>query len=319
MAAPAALAPLVKAALKKIAVAAATDKRVGKTVLGIIGGVLFVVVAPILMLLSLLQGGADLDLSAAIAQAQHEQLVYFEQIMLSIEDEITEQELDIDPLRAQIIFLSALSNHPRDADFFTNYIMLFAGEQDVFEAIGETFGVTFTAEEIEQLEQLIAWAQEAQTGPPSNLHNRIVALAADDDTPFGGVFSSPLRDRDWRPLLTSGFGIRTHPISGERSHHAGIDLSLPVGTEIYAVAAGRVLIVAYDPHGYGLYVVIYHGGGMATLYAHCSRILVNEGQEVTPETVIAHSGNSGLSRGPHLHFELIENGRPINPTRHLPR
>ena len=287
--------------------------------LGIIGGIVFVLVAPILMLLAVLRGGAELDFSVIIARAQHEQLVYFEQIMLAIEDEIAAQQLDIDPLRAQIIFISALRDHPRGEDFFENYVMLFAGERDVFEAISETFGVSFTGEEVQQMEQLIAWAQESQTGPPGNLHNRILTMTADDDTPFEGVFLSPLRDRDWRSLLTSGFGMRTHPISGERRMHNGIDLTLPVGTEIYAVAAGRVLIVAYDPRGYGHYVVLYHGGGFATLYAHNERILVREGQEVTSDTVIARSGNSGSSTGPHLHFEVIENGRPTNPTRHLPR
>ncbi|MCL2447276.1 MAG: hypothetical protein FWD06_10975, partial [Oscillospiraceae bacterium] len=106
---------------------------------------------------------------------------------LAIEDEIAAQELDVDPLRAQIIFLSALRDHLRDEDFFADFIACFADGQDEFAAISEVFGVTFTSEEIAQIEQLIAWAQESQTGTPNNLHNRILTMTADDDTPFEGV------------------------------------------------------------------------------------------------------------------------------------
>jgi len=317
MAAP--LAVAAKAALKKLAIASVTDKRTGKTVLGIIGGVVFALVAPVLALLAILQGGADLDLAALVAQANHAQLAYFEGIMLAIEDEILAQNLDVDPLRAQIIFLSALQHHPRDGDFFARFVASFADGQDEFSAIADAFGVRFSPEEISQMEQLIAWAHQSQTGAPNNLHNRILAMTADDDTPFEGVFLSPLRDRAWRPLLTSGFGYRTHPISGERRFHNGIDLALPMGTRLYAAAAGRVLIVGYDPRGFGHFVVLWHGGGYATLYAHNDRNLVAEGQPVCVDTVIALSGNSGSSTGPHLHFEVIRDGRPVNPARYLPR
>ncbi|MCL2447134.1 MAG: M23 family metallopeptidase, partial [Oscillospiraceae bacterium] len=172
---------------------------------------------------------------------------------------------------------------------------------------------------IAQIEQLIAWAQESQTGTPNNLHNRILTMTADDDTPFEGVFLSPLRDRNWQSVLTSSFGYRVHPISGERRFHNGIDFGLPTDTAIYAAAAGRVLIVAYDARGFGWYVVVWHGGGYATLYAHNSRITVVVGQEICANTVVARSGNTGSSTGPHLHFEVIRNGRPTNPTRYLPR
>ena len=313
-----ALSAAAAAALKKVAAAAVTDKKVGKVVVGIIGVVLFVMVTPVLAIIAIFQGGAQLDMAALTAQARSEQLAYFEQVMLSIEDEIDTQGLQTDPLQAQMIYLCALQGREREDDFYTIYIECFAGEQDAYDAIADAFGVSFSANDIEKIEQLIGMAREAQTGPGNNVHARIVELTADDETPLPeGTFLSPLHDSEWRPLVTSGFGMRVHPISGERKHHTGLDLSLAEGTEVYPAQAGKVLIVGNDDDGYGRFVVIYHGGGMATLYAHCSKILVSEGQEVTTETVIARSGDTGASTGPHLHYEVVDQGKPVNPTKYL--
>ena len=313
-----ALSAAAAAALKKIAATAATDKKVGKTVLGIIGVVLVALVTPILAIIAIFQGGAQLDFTALKAQAHSEQLANFEQVMLAIEDEIDAQGLSIDPLRAQIIFLCALQGREKEDDFYTKYISCFADGQDVFLGVSEAFGVTFSAEEIEKIERLVGMAREAQTGPSNGVHNRIVALTANDETPLPeGAFSSPLHGQDWKPLVSSGFGMRIHPISGERKFHSGLDLSLPEGTKIYAAQAGKVLIVGNDSDGYGRYCVLYHGGGIATLYAHCSKILVSEGQAVTTETVIARSGNTGATTGAHLHYEVVEQGKPVSPTKYL--
>jgi len=314
---PAALVPALKAAAKKIAVSAVTDKKVGKAVLGIIGGVIFILITPVLAIIAIFQSGAQLDFAALAAQTQSEQLAYFEQVMLAIEDEISAQELKIDPLKAQIIYLCALQNREREEGFYAEYIACFAGEQDAFEAIGEAFGVTFTEDDITKIEQLIGLAQQAQSGPSNNLHARILELTANDDRLLPeGAFTSPLRVERWQSLITSGFGMRIHPISGERHFHAGIDLSSGEGTPIYPVQVGTVLI-AGNHASYGNYVVVYHGGGMATLYAHCLRVLVVEGQEVDMETMIARSGNTGSSTGPHLHLEFIFNGTPQNPRQFI--
>ena len=320
MAAPAALAPLLKAAAKKLAAAAATDKNVAKTVLGIVGGIIFVLITPVLAIIAIFQSGAQMDFAALAAQAQNKQLAYFEQVMLGIEDEISAQELKLDPLKAQMIYLCVLQGREKEEDFYTIYIKCFAEEQDAYAAVSEAFGVTFTEEDIAKIEQLIGMAQQAQSGPSNNVHAKILELTADDNTPLPeGGFLSPLHEKDWKTLVTSGFGMRIHPISGERKHHTGLDLSLPEGTEIYPAQAGRVLIVGYDKDGYGHFCVVYHGGGMATLYAHNSRILVSEEQEVTTDTAIALSGNTGASTGPHLHIEFIDQGKPINPKQFLPK
>ncbi len=304
------------AVLKKIAASAATDKNVAKTIGGIVLGVLFVLATPILAIIAIFQSGTQMDLTALTAQAQNEQMAYFEQVMLAIEDEISAQSVKIDPIKAQVIYLCALQGQEKKDSFYTIYIGCFAGEQDAYAVVSGTFGVIFSAEDKEKIEQLIGLAQQAQTGPPNNIHAKIAELTADDDTPFEGVFSSPLHGRDWKPLITSGFGMRIHPISGERKIHTGLDFGLPEGTAIYAAKPGKVIITGNND-GYGLYVVVSHGGEMATLYAHCSKILISEGQEVTAETVIARSGNTGNSTGPHLHFEVIEQGKPVNPKQFL--
>jgi len=320
------------AALKKLAVAAATDKisgadttggRGAKAIGGIVIGVVIVLITPILAIIAIFQGGAQMDLTALAAQAQNEQLAYFESVMLAIEDEITAQGLALDPLKPQVIYLCALQGREREEGFYTNYIACFAEGQDIFPAVSEAFGVNFREDDIEKIEQLIGMARQAQSGPSNSIHSRILELTDDDDTPLPeggfsslGDFLSPLHSQDWKPLITSGFGMRLHPITGERKFHSGIDLSCETGTPLYPAQAGRVLIVGSDS-SYGNYVVVYCGGGMATLYAHCSRILVSEGQKVDTETMVARSGASGQVTGPHLHLEYILNGQPQNPKNYL--
>jgi len=313
-----ALPAVASAALKKLAAAAATDKNVAKTIGGIALGVILVLVTPILAIIAVFQGGAQLDMTALAVQAQNEQLAYFEQVMLAIEDEITAQGLQMDPLQAQVIYLCALQGREREDDFYVDFISCFSGEEDAYAAIGEAFGVTFTEDDIAKIEQLIGMAKEAQTGPGNNIHARIVELTADDETPLPeGAFLSPLHGQDWKPLITSGFGMRIHPISGERKFHSGMDIGVDEGTALYPAQAGKVLIVGDDPDGYGRFVVVYYGGGIATLYAHCSKILVGEGQEVDTETMIARSGDTGASTGPHLHIEFVDQGKPTNPKNYL--
>ena len=312
-----ALSAAAAAALKKVAVAAATDKKVAKTIGGIVLGVIFILIIPVLAIIAIFQSGAQMDLAAMTAQTQNEQLAYFESVMLAIEDEISAQGLQVDPLKAQMVYLCALQGREREEGFYTDFISCFAEGQDPYESINEAFGIAFSADDIEKIEQLIGMAQQAQSGPSNNLHARILELTAEDETPLPeGGFSSPLHGQDWKPLLTSGFGMRIHPISGERKFHTGLDIGVDEGTPLYPAQAGKVLIAGSDS-SYGNYVVIYHGGGMATLYAHCLRILVSERQEVDTETMIARSGDTGVSTGPHLHIEFVDAGEPQNPKKYL--
>lgn len=113
-------------------------------------------------------------------------------------------------------------------------------------------------------------------------------------------------------LITSPFGYRVHPIWGIRMFHSGIDISGSYGDNIYAVNSGRVIYAGWQS-GYGKVIIIDHGNGMSTLYAHCSQLLVREGQEVKKGEIIGKVGSTGWSTGPHLHFEVRRNGTPINP------
>lgn len=113
--------------------------------------------------------------------------------------------------------------------------------------------------------------------------------------------------------ITSGVGMRIDPIDGKWRHHNGIDIAIPEGTPVSPAAPG---IVVYSGlrSGYGFTVLVEHDNGLITLYGHNSRLLVINGQQIDAETVIALSGNTGRSTGPHLHFEAWQAGVNVTPT-----
>jgi len=117
-----------------------------------------------------------------------------------------------------------------------------------------------------------------------------------------------------RGLFTSGFGIRWHPIFRIRRWHTGQDIAAPYGTPVQAAADGRVIYTGWFG-GYGKIVVIDHGDGLSTLYAHLSAILTRSGADVRRGQVVGRIGSTGYSTGPHVHFEVRVNGRPIDPAR----
>lgn len=117
--------------------------------------------------------------------------------------------------------------------------------------------------------------------------------------------------------LTSNFTTsRMHPILGYARPHEGIDVSAPTGTPIEAPAAGRVVEVGWES-GYGNVVVLDHGYGIETKFAHTSKALVRKGQRVKRGDRIALVGSTGLATGPHLHYEVHVNGHPVNPLRYV--
>ncbi|MDN4594388.1 murein hydrolase activator EnvC family protein [Polycladomyces subterraneus] len=118
--------------------------------------------------------------------------------------------------------------------------------------------------------------------------------------------------------VTSPFGVRVNPVTGETKMHEGIDIGCSMGAPIRAAASGRV-IENRPSNGYGWIVVIDHGG-LVTLYAHMygNTVTVNVGDRVYAGQKIAEVGNNGRSTGPHLHFEVHKNGQPVNPEKYLP-
>ena len=125
--------------------------------------------------------------------------------------------------------------------------------------------------------------------------------------PWTGSFIKPASGP-----VTSRFGSRYHPILKRRRMHTGVDIGAGHGSAIRAAGAGEVIFAGYR-NGYGNTVLVDHGGGTVTLYAHCSSINVAVGQVVRQGQTIARVGSTGLATGPHLHFEVRRNGTPVNP------
>ncbi len=122
----------------------------------------------------------------------------------------------------------------------------------------------------------------------------------------------PLQDA----RLTSGFGMRTHPVLGGRRKHKGIDLAAPTGTPVYATADGIVDRAEWFS-SYGLFIEIDHGAELETRYAHMSRLAVAEGQWVNKGDLIGYVGSTGRSTGPHLHYEVRVSGVAVNPIPYM--
>lgn len=116
--------------------------------------------------------------------------------------------------------------------------------------------------------------------------------------------------------ITSKFGPRNTGIPGASTYHKGIDIGVPVGNSVVAAEAGTVIAVSYN-YARGYYVMVNHGGGLTTLYQHCNKITVSVGQKVERGEQVALSGNTGIGSGPHLHFEVRENGTPVDPLNYL--
>lgn len=134
---------------------------------------------------------------------------------------------------------------------------------------------------------------------------KINAMTESEEMPVG--WQAPVRGR-----ITSDFGARVDPINGQHRAHHGIDIAAPRGTPIGAAAAGTV-VFAGRRGGYGNTVIIEQVDGRQSLYAHADQLLVNVGDTVDAGQTIATVGSTGRSTGPHLHFEVRENGQPIDP------
>lgn len=122
----------------------------------------------------------------------------------------------------------------------------------------------------------------------------------------------PVSNTDLR-RIGSYFGYRTDPFYKVTKLHEGIDFTAPIGTDIYATGDGVVTETEYSKVGYGNFIVINHGFGYETKYAHLSKIMVKRGQKIKRGQVIGHVGNTGKSTAPHLHYEVHKSGRPIDP------
>jgi len=160
----------------------------------------------------------------------------------------------------------------------------------------------------EMIEHLILQIDRQQDGEeeievPEEKHNRPYFSSIPNIKPVNG-------------RITSGFGMRLHPVYQRVLFHSGTDFSAPEGSKVHVTGDGIVTFSGYSG-GYGQKVTVSHGYGFKTVYAHLSRSLVRQGQRVSRGDIIALSGNTGVSTGPHLHYEIHKNNVKVNPAAYF--
>jgi murein DD-endopeptidase MepM/ murein hydrolase activator NlpD len=147
----------------------------------------------------------------------------------------------------------------------------------------------------------------------SKSFDEIIELAQNKTTMLASIPAiQPVSNKDLS-RMASGFGNRIHPIYKTRKFHAGMDFSAKTGTPIYATGDGEISKIKRSRKGYGNHVVINHGFGYKTLYAHMSKYIVKKRQKVKRGDIIGYVGNTGTSVAPHLHYEVHKDGKKINP------
>src|SRR3989339_160470 len=147
-------------------------------------------------------------------------------------------------------------------------------------------------------------------------YEEVVALAEEKEVFWASIPAiSPLADKDLT-RFASGYGYRIHPIYRTKKMHTGIDLTAPTGTEVYATGNGEVAVAGYTPGGYGKRIIVDHGFGFKTVYAHLNSILVKEGQKIKRGELIGTVGSTGRSTAPHLHYEVRKNNQTENPVNY---
>ena len=261
-------------------------------------------------------------------------------IAIAAINENTEEETSLDDIRVKAIFYALYfgAESHRDAQSFADCFVTWEERirtvlvegSDPPEEMEETYSVAIPIEDLGTVWQNIAAMGVTPTAEQRSNADSIYNLIrygaaggssgfAGSDVPFIGAdgFCSPIGE-NWRNVVTSEFGYRRDPFTGERKGHSGMDLAVPTGTSVRAALPGTVTVSTYNRGGYGYYVMIDHGNGLSTLYGHNSQLLARVGQTVEAGDVIALSGSTGRSTGPHLHFEVRINGERTNPRSYLP-
>jgi murein DD-endopeptidase MepM/ murein hydrolase activator NlpD len=147
----------------------------------------------------------------------------------------------------------------------------------------------------------------------SKSYDEITKLIREKETMLASIPAiQPISNKDLK-RFASGYGMRIHPVYKTPMMHWGVDFTAPVGTEIYCTGNGKVVDINFERRGLGYHVVVDHGYGYQTVYAHMSKVKVKKGQKVNRGEVLGYVGNTGTSTGPHLHYEVVKNGKRINP------
>lgn len=241
-----------------------------------------------------------------ISEYDRDMLVEFQHIVQMV----AEQE---ETLKAEYAELEAMQNSLIAKQGELNELM--ASKEEEIQKLSDDLGATR-----DRLEQLKKAAEEAarkqkeqeEQAKRAQANANISSGAGASVVTGNGTFAHPCPGA----RVSSEFGWRDEPIAGTGNTHKGLDLAAPTGTPIYAAAAGTVSIARYS-NSAGNWVVINHGNGLQTYYMHASALYVAEGQSVSKGQNIAAVGSTGQSTGPHLHFQVMVNGTPVNPRNYL--
>ncbi len=234
--------------------------------------------------------------------------------------ELAKMEFKYDLLNGQVATMSKVLTNIRDRD--DNIYKMMFGMEPVDDGLwhGGIGGQEFTAfnsgetlrneteERVSKLERQIVLESKALEEVQTMALEKQLRLAA---TP--SIKPVPKEVLKNNVKLLSGYGVRMHPIQKIKRMHMGIDFTCPLGTAIHATANGTVSKVSHSKTGYGSHVMIDHGYGYETLYAHMDKIDVKVGQKVNRGQTIGKVGNTGASTGPHVHYEVHVNGKQVNP------
>jgi murein DD-endopeptidase MepM/ murein hydrolase activator NlpD len=236
-------------------------------------------------------------------KADEARVASIESSLVGVQTELQDQQAEAD---RQHQALTALANEREN--------LLAAAQRDQTAAHAQVVEYEeMSAAEEAALESLIRQKQ-AEEEARREAERRARQLAGEPVAPLTGAPGSVM----WPVTgpITSGFGMRNHPVFGRFIMHEGIDIAAAQGTTIAAAASGRIILAQYAGNC-GNMITIDHGGGMATNYCHLSQIFVGVGQDVQRGQAIGAVGMTGDATGPHLHFEVRINGRPVDPLGYL--
>jgi murein DD-endopeptidase MepM/ murein hydrolase activator NlpD len=215
---------------------------------------------------------------------------------------------------------SRVASAERDQQAETQYLASVAEvRRDAIDKLGTTRAKKQSIVKAAESDKAAWEKQEKQLEADSQRIASLIRSLDPSTSPAPDAKPKPGSGRLYRPVpgsVGSGFGWRIHPIYHVRKMHAGVDMHAGMGEPIHAAGSGKVISAGWHG-GYGKCVIISHGNGITTLYGHQSELLVSTGQTVTRGQVIGKVGSTGLSTGPHLHFEVRVNGNPVDPMNYL--
>ncbi len=220
----------------------------------------------------------------------------------ALRDGLTEQQAQLAAQRQEadgLLLELAAEGEALSEEFLANAQQEAALRQEILDAQA-AYEAALSAEEAARL------AQQNQ--------NNVAGGSGAAVTPGTSGFVAPV---DGPHVITSSFSVREHPLFGYTKMHPAIDLAKNQGSPIYAIAAGTVTTAAYSEAN-GYYVSLAHGSGYTSIYCHMTKYIVSVGDSVSQGQVIGYVGSTGWSTGPHLHFELHQNGTALNPAEYLP-